>query len=450
MLDIVSLTACLSGILSRREIRYFHDFIVSFYLTYHTTTTRSLSRYSNYSLRSLFRFLSGSYDWIAIRVRLFGNFCFSPSVRYILAADETVEGKSRSKTFGISRFYSSTAGVTVSGICWFGMTLIEVDSATSYFLGTEQIVYSLEDKARIKVLKSKQEANKERIKKGEKKQGGRPIGSKNKAKEENNTISFRVFKSLFIKVLEMLLAICPSIQLQHMVLDSAYSTADYAHLLKNKGLFIVTKFKRNARLVFPYSGEQKGKKKKQYGEAVNTDKLSDEYIVKTEIKDGIEKTYYQFQAYAPYTFGLQLLNIVVIQAKRLSDGKVSKAILVSNDLKLSSEQLTTYYQLRFQIEFDFRDAKQHFGLSDCKNYKQQNLTNFVNLSFTLCLVSKINLKTYRQELNAPKLSIIDLKMLFRARNELKNFIKLVPNQPNTILFKQLCDNYIPNDLINAA
>ena len=85
MLDIVSLTACLSGILSRREIRYFHDFIVSFYLTYHTTTTRSLSRYSNYSLRSLFRFLSGSYDWIAIRVRLFGNFTKDISVLHILS-----------------------------------------------------------------------------------------------------------------------------------------------------------------------------------------------------------------------------------------------------------------------------------------------------------------------------------------------------------------------------
>lgn len=43
------------------------------------------------------------------------------------------------------------------------------------------------------------------------------------------------------------------------------------------------------------------------------------------------------------------------------------AILFSSDVELGWEKLIDYYSLRFQIEFNFRDAKQHFGLEDFMN-----------------------------------------------------------------------------------
>ena len=42
-------------------------------------------------------------------------------------------------------------------------------------------------------------------------------------------------------------------------------------------------------------------------------------------------------------------------------------ILFSTDLDLAWEQLIDYYSLRFQIEFNFRDAKQFWGLEDFMN-----------------------------------------------------------------------------------
>jgi len=39
-------------------------------------------------------------------------------------------------------------------------------------------------------------------------------------------------------------------------------------------------------------------------------------------------------------------------------------LLFSDDLTLASETLIDYYSLRFQIEFNFRDAKQYWGLED--------------------------------------------------------------------------------------
>lgn len=169
--------------------------------------------------------------------------------------------------------------------------------------------------------------------------------------------------------------------------------------------------------------------------------------------------YYQFQAYNKSISEVKL-NIVVLKTIRLQDGsprdtKASINVFFSDDLSLDYQTMTHYYSLRFQtvrraIEFDFRDAKQHFGLSNFKNYKEKNLTNFVNLSLLMCLVSSILLEEYRTKLAMVQLSVLDLKILFSARNSLKKLFKLTQAEPNTIINEHFCDNVIPDDLINAA
>ena len=91
-------------------------------------------------------------------------------------------------------------------------------------------------------------------------------------------------------------------------------------------------------------------------------------------KDANVKTaVYHFKAYTPKIPSV-LLNIVVLVHTRKITKKESRTILFSNDLALTDEQIVKYYSLRFQqgrlaIEFEFRDAKQFFGLSDFKNFK---------------------------------------------------------------------------------
>ena len=65
-------------------------------------------------------------------------------------------------------------------------------------------------------------------------------------------------------------------------------------------------------------------------------------------------------------------------------------ILFSSDFALPYDKLIEYYKLRFQIEFNFRDAKQYWGLEDFMNisknavYNAANLAMFmVNMSFVL-------------------------------------------------------------------
>ena len=65
-----------------------------------------------------------------------------------------------------------------------------------------------------------------------------------------------------------------------------------------------------------------------------------------------------------------MLNVAVIVKANLKTGRSAKVLLFSDDLALAAETLIEYYALRFQIEFDFRDAKQYWGLEDFMNVKE--------------------------------------------------------------------------------
>ena len=135
-------------------------------------------------------------------------------------------------------------------------------------------------------------------------------------------------------------------------------------------------------------------------------------------------------------------------SKNNEKNQISKNIWFTNDLNLDFQVLLEYYSLRFQIEFHFREAKQHFGLSDFKNYKEQNLTNFVNMSFTMCLVSGIYLEQLREETNNPKTSLLDLKIISNVRYMAKKIIKYLRITDNDNSYSINIDQYVPDETIN--
>jgi hypothetical protein len=53
----------------------------------------------------------------------------------------------------------------------------------------------------------------------------------------------------------------------------------------------------------------------------------------------------------------QTLNVVVIVKTNTETGARAHAILFSSDRNQTYDQIIAYYTLRFQIEFNFRDAK---------------------------------------------------------------------------------------------
>ena len=73
----------------------------------------------------------------------------------------------------------------------------------------------------------------------------------------------------------------------------------------------------------------------------------------------------------------------------LLNTKTNKYVLLaSTDIKLDARLIVKYYQLRFQIEFIFRDAKQFMGLNDCQARDENKLDYHFNASLTAVNIAR--------------------------------------------------------------
>jgi len=164
MLLLNELTAVFNGLLSAADIGFLHNIITCFYCVQKDITVRSLSRYSEYSTRSFFRFLKTNLDWVSLRIALVLKFAVNSAEdsAYILALDETVEGKSRKNTYGIGDFFSSTLDKVIKGVSFSAISLIDTKQEVSYILGVEQLIYTDKDRARILAQKEEKREAKRR------------------------------------------------------------------------------------------------------------------------------------------------------------------------------------------------------------------------------------------------------------------------------------------------
>jgi putative transposase len=161
--------------------------------------------------------------------------------------------------------------------------------------------------------------------------------------------------------------------------------------------------------------------------------MKKKYLKSDKKEDGVRTQIYQaILLNKGFAFSI---NVTVILKTNLSTHKQAHIILFSTDLKLPYEKLFDYYTLRFQIEFNFRDAKQYWGLDDFMNVKQEAVTNAANLSFFMVNFSSVLLRRYR-EYN-PGFSVLDLKSYYRGCRYASETIKLLPQKPDGILLAEI-------------
>ena len=127
--------------------------------------------------------------------------------------------------------------------------------------------------------------------------------------------------------------------------------------------------------------------------------------------------------------------MVILLRINLATGAWANVVLFSSDLALSYDKLIDYYSLRFQIEFNFRDAKQFWGLEDFINITQTAVTNAANLALFMTNVSQVLMGQYRQD--DPNFSVLDLKAHYRGYRYVTETILLFPQKPDDNLVSQL-------------
>jgi len=210
-------------------------------------------------------------------------------------------------------------------------------------------------------------------------------------------------------------------------------------------MIILTTFKR-LRLWLRISYDSGRGPHKKYGERVKYGALPVEYRQQTTTAKGICTEIYQFTAL--HQLFAQPLNVVVIVKTNSETGARAHAILFSSDLNQTYDQIIDYYTLRFQIEFNFRDAKQYWGLEDFMNVKELPVTNAVNLAF--CMVNLAQVLRQRWRPKQPDFSVLDLKAHFRGLKYVTETLKLLPQKPEPIAFQQIAARIALLGAVNAT
>lgn len=344
---------------------------------------------------------------------------------YILAGDECVVSKAGKKTYGLDYFFSGLQQKVIPSLSFFILSLVSVQQHRSYPLSMEQTIRSSEEKAASQAKKAEKKSRAAEPKR----KRGRPKGSKNKKKTEVNLNPELLRIQKMIKAL--LLLISSLLQPVYLALGGHFGNYPTYLMVRQCGLHLISKLRWDAALSFPFAGEYKGwGPHPKYGDRVDYQHIPEKYVKSTTVAEGIQTCIYQAQLLHPNF--LDPLNVVMIVKTNLTTNAWAYVILFSSDLSLSCENMITYYSMRFQLEFNFRDAKQFWGLEDFMNVSQTAVTNAAQLSLFMVNVSQLLMSKFRQ--SDPDFSVLDLKAYFRGSKYVTEFIKMLPQKPDAILF----------------
>jgi len=401
-------------------------------------TMKNISRWTGKgaSYRSIQRFFSSPIDWLRLNLLLFRNLYIQEfdGDRYIVSLDEVVEDKAGKQTHGINWFYSSISGKVIRSISCHVISIIDTVREQSFVLAHKQTVK--EEPLKKEKSRASWNRRKEKKEKKEKKsrgKAGRPKGSKNRQNVKKTGLLYESFAWLLKKVTDELGLV--GMGVRYVVGDGAYGNKTCCLIAKEFGLELISKLNRNTGLYLPYRGTYGGRgRPKKYGKKIDYKKLPKKYLVDTELTDGFLTKIYQIKG--AWTKQMPcLINVVILVKTNLKTKKTGRVILFTTDLNMVARKIRKFYSLRFQIEFNFRDAKQYFGLSDFKNIKERQINNAVGLSLFMDNVSLILIGQAKEKWAEDKVSIQDLKAYFRAQKYLEKILNTLNIDPEPILIQ---------------
>jgi putative transposase len=425
MPEIVALLQSIAPIVSSRVLNQMSQVIYGLLISNGRITMLEISRWTERggSYRTIQRWYHSPMIWLQIMWIWFTSQLWKAGHEYIAAGDEVVFGKAGKETFGLGRFFASLQQRVIPGLSFFAFSVIDVKERQSYPIQVVQMVKEEGEQKR---------KGKQKLAKAAKRPVGRPNGSQNK-KDPKPMLSAELLR--IQPVLQAFLAVLVDcLPIHYLVLDGHFGNYPSAWMVLQTGLQFVSKLRWDAALYEPFSGKYRGRgPHPKYGDKVDVHKMKKEYLKSDKKENGIRTQIYQATLLnKEFAFPI---NVVIVLKTNLSTKAQAHVILFSTDLKLSYEKIIDYYTLRFQIEFNFRDAKQYWGLDDFMNVKEVAVTNAANLSFFMVNFTSILLRRFRE--HNPEFSILDLKSHYRGRRYVSETIKLLPQKPDGILLTEI-------------
>ena len=425
---LIPLLVCLDPVLTPTLRRQFGRIALALLTMTGRVTMRGLSRWTGDggSYRTIQRFFATTLPWASLFWIFFGAHCFAPDEVYVLAGDEVVVTKAGKHTPGLDRFFSSLYGKPVPGVAFFALSLISTRERHSFPLRVEQVVRdpaarTAEPRRRPKPPPPATPRRR-----------GRPKGKKNTDKTAVTlTPEVQRIKSMVQGLQQMIGGVVP---LTYLVLDGHFGNNTTVQMVRQCDLHMISKLRADSALYQRYDGPYAGRgPHRKYGDKLDYADLAERFLQQTTEEDGIETRIYQVEVL--HKEFAQPLNVVIMVKTNMKTQAHAHVVLFSSDLALSWKQLIDYYCLRFQIEFNFRDAKQFWGLEDFMNTRPIAVTNAANLALFMVNLAYCCIQNLRR--SDPSCSVLDLKAHYRGVKYVEETLKMLPAMPEPILLAQI-------------
>lgn len=187
------------------------------------------------------------------------------------------------------------------------------------------------------------------------------------------------------------------------VADGQYAKKMFFDFFADEGVAFVTKLAVNANLLIPFTGthpKRRGKRRKWEKKVDFRD-----FTGWTPVPGEDNEQVWTKVVWAPHF--TRFLRVVVIQRLDKRGQVLGHVVLCCTDTTKPAEHIRALYSARFQLEFVFRDAKQHAALTTGQMRSKKALENHWNAAFlTVSLVRAEQLLQQTARTGRPASSLV--------------------------------------------
>jgi hypothetical protein len=304
------------------------------------------------------------------------------SGRYVIAFDPSYISKSGKKTPGVGWYWSGCANQAKWGLEIGGLAAIDIDSHTAFHLEAVQTINA----------------------------------------DEQTLADW--YAGIIADRKDTLADIS-----KYLVADAWFSKRSFTDQIVAIEMHLISRLRDDADLRYICRDQPTGKRgrPRKYSGKIIINNIDKDYF--TFISQDEESTVYAAEVYSKaLKRNIMLVHVTYPKAS----GKDACKLYFSTDVSMPAADVLLYYQSRYQIEFLYRDGKQHTGLNDSQARSENKLHFQFNASLTSINIAKVVhwLSLPREERKA--FSMSDIKTMNHNTLLLNRFFDVFGIRPYSI------------------
>jgi hypothetical protein len=214
----------------------------------------------------------------------------------------------------------------------------------------------------------------------------------------------------------------------YLVADSFFAKSEVVQTVKSLGMHFISRLRDDAVLFYlnrePPTGGR-GAPKKYAGKVNRKEPDMKHFTLCYDTEDiKVYNTIVYCKAFK------QNINLSIAVFYNKTGKEVARKLYFSTDLKMDGTKIVSYYRSRFQIEFLYRDAKQHCGLEDCQARSQNKLNFHFNAALTSVNLAKMHWLDTKKSESEP-FSMANFKTLCHNKLLIDRFFSVFAINPNS-------------------